>query len=241
MCIRDRLLSGVINYNPSSSTGELDDCSREIAVNNVTVQDSSTPQGSKTKNFKILIRPQALKIITETLPAGYEGSPYNATISASGGRTSYTWSMSVSPSCPSGLTCSGNSIIGTPASGTAGTYTVTSTVNDTCTTNTRNFALTINPSGGGGGGCVAYRVWNQTGATQDFTVSGTCRNNRANGAEITTTTITLNAGGSISRHTSTVGNCTSAIVQTLTYAQAVAADTDIDCQVNFTLSGFTDR
>ena len=75
---------------------------------------------------------------------------------------------------------------------------------------------------------------------QDFTVSGTCRNDIRDNTEITTTTITLNSGGSISRHASTGDNCTSAIVQTLTYAQAVAADTNKDCLVNFTLSGFTD-
>ena len=106
----------------------------------------------------------------------------------------------------------------------------------------KTLVLTIHPYLSGGSiYCIAYRVWNQTGATGDFTVSGTCRNNIGNNTEITTTTITLNSGGSISRHASTGGNCTSAIVQTLTYAQAVAADTNKDCLVNFTLSGFTDR
>ncbi|GAB6183077.1 hypothetical protein [Thermodesulfovibrio hydrogeniphilus] len=95
--------------------------------------------------------------------------------------------------------------------------------------------------GDSGSGCIAYRVWNQTGATRDFTVSGVCRNNRANGAEITSTTITLSSGGQISRHSSLDGKCTSSVLQTLTYSQAVSADTDGDCQVNFTLSGFTDR
>ena len=106
----------------------------------------------------------------------------------------------------------------------------------------KTLVLTINPSdSGGGGNCTAYRVWNQTGATRDFRVSGTCINNIHNNEEITSST-TLNSGGLISGFFPPGGNCsTSEIVQTLTYAQAVDADTDKDCLVNFTLSGFTDR
>lgn len=241
------LISGTINYNTSTNTGELTDSCSSLPLITITtsVTDSA---GSPAVNYAgtINIKPKQLKILTEVLPTAYEGTAYSAIISASGGRTPYSWSMSVSPSCPTGLTCSGNSISGTPATGTAGTYTVTVIANPSETglcTAIKSLALTINPTGGGGGGsgCTAYRVWNQTGATQDFTVSGTCRNNRGNGAEITTTTLTLNSGGSISRHASTAGNCTSAVVQTLTYSQAQVADSNGNCQVNFTLSGFTDR
>lgn len=240
-------LSGTINYNDGSVTGELtNSCSSLPSININTSVSDSAGSPAITYNGTITVRPKQLKIVTEFLPIAYEGIAYNATISATGGRIPYSWTMNVSPSCPSGLTCpsNGNSISGIPASGTAGTYTVTVTVNPSETglcTATKILSLTINSPGSGGGGCSAYRVWNQTGATQDFTVSGTCRNNRANGTEITTTTITLNSGGSISRHASTIGNCTSAIAQTLTYTQAVSADTNRNCLVNFTLSGFTDR
>ncbi|MEM3488894.1 MAG: putative Ig domain-containing protein [Nitrososphaerota archaeon] len=157
------LISGTINVNTATNTGELTACSASITVN-ATVTDSA---GSPPQNYtgSIPVRPKPLTIITQSLPAAYEGSPYSATITASGGRTPYSWSMSVSPSCPPGLTCSGNSISGTPASGTAGTYTVTSIVNDNCTTSAKNFVLTINPSGGGGGGggggCDSFRGWTQ--------------------------------------------------------------------------------
>ena len=244
-------ISGTINYNSSSVTGELtESCSSLPSITiNTSVRDSA---GSPAipYNGNIIIRPKQLKIITEILPTAYEGTAYNATITATGGRIPYNWSINVSSESPSkpypwGLTFSGNKISGTPEPGTANTYTVIVTTNRLETglcTATKHLSLTINPSGSGGGGnCTAYRVWNQTGAMQDFTVSETCRNNRGNNTEITTNTITLNSGGSISRHASTVGNCTSAIVQTLTYADAVAADTNKDCLVNFTLSGFTDR
>jgi len=105
----------------------------------------------------------------------------------------------------------------------------------------KTLVLTIHPYLSGGSiYCIAYRVWNQTGATRDFTVSGTCINNIHNNEEITSST-TLNSGGSISGFFPPGRNCTSAIVQTLTYADAVAADTNKNCQVNLTPSGFTDR
>ena len=162
------LISGTINVNDTPpNTGELTECSGSINVN-ATVTDSA---GSPPQNYTgiIRVRPKPLTIITQTLPSAYEGSPYSATISASGGRTPYSWSISVSPSCPSGLTCSDNSISGTPAPGTAGTYTVTSTVDDTCTTNTKLFVLTINPSGN----CLSsgIAITNNTGANRFYRIS----------------------------------------------------------------------
>ncbi|WP_460178094.1 Ig domain-containing protein [Thermodesulfovibrio hydrogeniphilus] len=144
------LISGTINYYSATSTGELQNCSETITFS-AQVSDSG---GSTPVNYtgSIPVRPKPLTIITQTLPSAYEGSSYSATITASGGKNSYSWSISVSPSCPSGLICSGNSILGTPDTGTAGTYTVTSTVDDTCTSATKTFTLTINPSGGGSGG-----------------------------------------------------------------------------------------
>ncbi len=421
------LMSGTINVNAGSSTGELTTCTANIPVN-VTVTDSaSSPSVSYLGT--IPVRPKPLTIITQSLPSAHEGSPYSATIAASGGRTPYSWNMSVSPSCPTGLTCSGNAITGTPATGTAGTYTIASTVNDTCMTNTRNFAMTINSSGGGGGcpamalappsgtswsatvgtlfnqsvtvsggqspytntqctpvncggltlncsasgatisgtpssagtcsfnvawrdscsptpqttsgaylvnitglpptctlsaspgvvlwgqtaalswnitngpanavfsplsgactsfsgstggscttgslstagantfnlmisnaygnnscsttlyvGCQNYLVWNQTGATRDFTIDAICRNNLGNGAEITQPANNryLNVGESIIRHSSTIDICTSSTAQTLTYDQAMNVDIianggNGNCLVNFTLTGAQDR
>ena len=411
------LLSGTINVNPASSTGELTACSAAVSIS-ASVNDSA---GSPAVNYtgSVPVRPRPLRIITEAIPSAYTGSPYTATISAKGGRTPYSWSMSVSPSCPGGLTCSGNSISGTPGTASQGTYIVTSTVNDTCTSNTRSFVLTIHPSTGGGTaftaspapgalpnatvgspynqsislsggippytntactpascnglnlsctvsgatisgtptgagtcnfnitwrdssspfqtaggaytvnissppmpptctlsatpgtvrynetatlnwtitngpangsfsppsgtcttfsnstggsctttnltaagantftltvsnasgsnvcnttvivGCQDYRVWNSTGAAQDFTIDATCRNSVANNGEITQpgNNRYLNVGESIIRHSSTAGTCTSTTAQTLTYDNAMNADTNRNCQVNFILTG----
>lgn len=175
------LISGTINVNSSSNTGELTTCSGSIQIN-ATVNDSAgSPPLSST--FTVPVRPQPLKILTDTLPSGFENSPYSATISAYGGTTPYSWNMSVSPNCPSGLSCSGNSISGTPSSGTAGTYTVTVTATDSCgRSTTRKYGLTINSSGGGGGGCPPLNLsppsgtgWSATVGqpfSQSITVSG---------------------------------------------------------------------
>jgi len=161
------LISGTINVNTSSNTGELLVCSGSVNIN-ATVNDSagSPPQ---SLSFTVPVRPQPLKIITESLPSGYEGSPYTATVYAHGGTTPYSWNMSVSPNCPSGLTCSGNTISGTPVSA-AGTYTVTVTVTDQCgRSTTKAFGLTIHSSGGGGG-CPAMSLSPPSGTSWTATV-----------------------------------------------------------------------
>jgi len=210
-----------------------------------------------------------LKILNNELPYGYVGIYYNATIYAEGGvpfQSGGKYKCCIQGNLPSGLNsqdctllsdnsdCSSLSeaswgqadnltIYGTPTAQESRSYILTFFVRDNQDPSGPNdniaqktLVLTINPSGSGG--CPAYRVWNQTGATRDFTVSEICRNDIQNNREITTNTITLNLGGSISRR---AFNCTSEAVQTLYYSDAVDADTDKDCLVNFTLSGFTDR
>ncbi len=240
----DGLISGTVDLS-STTPGTLTDC---YYTNTFTVRLSESDESERNfvdKKLRIITKPQTLRITNASdLPSGTVGGAYNVTLYGAGGKNSYSWEVS-SGSLPPGLNLSTGVISGTPT--TAGVYNFVVSLSDGCTTTSRAFTITITSGGGDGGGggvgggCIAYRVWNQTGATQDFTVSGVCRNNRGNGTEITTTTITLNSGGSISRHTSTRGNCTSSVIQTLTYSQAQAADKNGNCQVNFTLNGFTDR
>ena len=68
-------------------------------------------------------------ITTSSLPNGTVGTAYSATLSASGGTTPYTWSISAG-SLPAGLTlnASTGAITGTPT--TAGTFSFTAKVTD---------------------------------------------------------------------------------------------------------------
>ncbi len=156
------LISGTININTSSSTGELTACSDSITFTGVTVTDSLG--STATANITVPVRPRPVRIITETIPSAYEGSTYSATISATGGNSSsYSWSSDCSSISGTGLTCSSDTISGTPSTGSAGTYTVTFSIDDSCTTDTRTYGLTINPSSGGGGGTTYSLTVSKTG------------------------------------------------------------------------------
>ncbi len=130
---------GTVNLNTSTSTGELTTCNGSITFN-ATVKDSVND--TEWKIFNIRVEPKALRIITDTLPIGYVGSSYAAKISAQGGVIPYSWSMT--GTCPPGLTCSGNTISGTPSK--SGSYDITVTVTDHCGFSySRKYTLVVNP------------------------------------------------------------------------------------------------
>ncbi|MDD5373555.1 MAG: prepilin-type N-terminal cleavage/methylation domain-containing protein [Sulfurimonas sp.] len=128
----------------------------------------------------------------------------------------------------------------TPASGGCSSF--SNSTGGSCTTASlaRNtlFALSVTNAYGGGSCntkvCVArteYRIYNDTGARQDFMVDGSCRRVN-NGSEITTVANRLNSGESITIYSSSNGRCTTAAAS-ITFNQAACADDDADGLVNF--------
>ncbi len=94
----------------------------------VQAQDSENPAMTATANLSITVASN-LKITTSSLPNGVVGNSYSASLSASGGIPSYTFTIS-SGSLPGGLSLSpGGVISGTPA-GSAGTSNFTVQVQD---------------------------------------------------------------------------------------------------------------
>lgn len=91
----------------------------------VKVTDSSNPAQTISANETIVIAPPALTL-TNTLPNGTVGVAYSATITASGGTTPY--SCSITGALPAGLSLTGCVVSGTPT--VAGSSTVTVTVTD---------------------------------------------------------------------------------------------------------------
>jgi putative Ig domain-containing protein/uncharacterized protein DUF11 len=108
------------------------------------VTDSESPPQSDTQSVTITVNPAApLAVTTASLPAATAGTAYSQALSATGGTTPYTWSLS--GTLPAGLTLStGGTISGTPK--TAGTSTFTVKVSDAenpAQTATRQLSITV--------------------------------------------------------------------------------------------------
>src|ERR1019366_1467496 len=114
----------------------------------ITVKDASTPQQTATASLSVTINPPPVKITTASLSNGTESVPYSFNVTATGGTTPYNWSAS---GLPTGLTIDPATgiISGTPALGTAGTYTANVTVKDSSNPQlsaSASFSIYISPS-----------------------------------------------------------------------------------------------
>lgn len=105
----------------------------------VTATDAS--KRTATRNY-ILNIPRAVTIVTEALPGGTAGTPYTATVSATGGRPSYAWSTS--GTLPQGLAINVATgvISGTPGQGGNFSFAVQAADQDGVTA-TRNFSIAL--------------------------------------------------------------------------------------------------
>ena len=115
---------------------------------NFTVKVTDTLNQSDTQALSIVIS-AALTITTNSLPDAEVGKPYDKPVQRSGGVAPFTWS--VTPPLPDGLSLdpATGHVIGTPAAGTDGNYTLTFTVQDSSTptpqTDSKAIALKIKP------------------------------------------------------------------------------------------------
>jgi hypothetical protein len=98
----------------------------------VTVTDATS--STATQGFSITVAAAPITFTTITLPNAKEGVSYQAYIAVAGGKYPYTFSLP-SGVLPSGLTLDATNgiILGTPADGSAGTYTFTIGVTDSST------------------------------------------------------------------------------------------------------------
>jgi Putative Ig domain len=136
-----------LTLNPS--TGTISGTPTVAGALNFTVQvrDSTTPAAQMaTKPLGLTVLPVPLVITTSALPGDQQGNAYAATLSASGGASPYTWSIS-SGTLPAGLTLnpSSGAISGIPTASGTSTFNVTVTDSTTPThqTNTASFSITI--------------------------------------------------------------------------------------------------
>ena len=87
------------------------------------MQVSDSSGSTATKQLSITVNPPQVQVTTSSLAGGTTGLPYSATLSATGGTGTYSWSIS-SGTLPAGLSLSGNTISGTPTEAGTSTFTV---------------------------------------------------------------------------------------------------------------------
>jgi putative Ig domain-containing protein len=132
-----------------SSTGTISGTPTNTGTSNFTVKVTDALAQSATKALSIAVSAALTITTTSPLPGATVGHAYSATLQRSGGVAPFIWS--VTPALPTGLNLntSTGQISGTPAAGTAGTYSLTFTVKDssipTPQTASKVLSLTINP------------------------------------------------------------------------------------------------
>lgn len=131
-----------------SSGGTLAGIPTASGTFNFTVTATDVANCTGNRAYTLTINPPACGTITispNTLPAGTVGNGYNQSFSASGGSTSYTFSVTAG-SLPNGLSLlSGGTLSGTPTASGTFTFTVTATDVANCT-GSLTYTLVINPS-----------------------------------------------------------------------------------------------
>jgi hypothetical protein len=115
-----------------SSDGTISGTPTNTGTSSFTVKVTDALAQSDTQALSIAVS-AALTITTTSLPNATVGHSYSATLQRSGGVSPFIWS--VTPALPTGLNLdtSTGKISGTPAAGTAGTYSLTFTVQDSST------------------------------------------------------------------------------------------------------------
>ncbi len=119
----------------NAASGSISGTSTQSGSFSVTIQakDASTPQqtAGKVLSLHVAAAVSPVQIVTTSLVGGQVSSAYGATVTATGGTTPYSWSISAG-ALPNGLTLSGaGQISGTPTA--AGTSTFTVKVTDAST------------------------------------------------------------------------------------------------------------
>jgi Putative Ig domain len=200
----------------------------------VTVCDSGTPPVCSSVTFTITV---ALGITTTSLPSGSAGAVYSATISAGGGTTPYSWTVT---GLPTGFTFTS----GTPSvtiTGTTvqtGNFTVTAMVTDSespTVTVSATFTLTIAAAGtltittstplpGGTQGTAYSTTISATGGITPYTFSWAAATGSSLPPGLSISTNTSNNTGVISGTPTATG--TFAVVVTVTDSESPTPMTD---------------
>lgn len=133
-----------------SSAGVLSGTPTAAGTFNFTVQATDANLFAGTRAYSFTIAPPTLGVVPATLPTGTRNVAYSQTVSASGGTTPYSFTVTAG-ALPAGLTLNSTTgvVSGTPT--TASTYHFTITARDSTTgtgapfTNSRAYSIPIAP------------------------------------------------------------------------------------------------
>lgn len=100
-----------------SATGVLAGVPEKPGVSTFTLRVTDSLEAFSEKEFRLSINPPApLLVTTRLLRSAYLGTPYSATLEASGGVQPYQWNI-VEGTLPEGFSLSSNTIVGSTAAG----------------------------------------------------------------------------------------------------------------------------
>ena len=103
--------------------------------------------------------PNPVSITTTSLPTATAGTAYSATLTATGGKAPYLWSLT-SGTLPTGLSLQGSGSLSGTTSQT-GQFSISIQVADSSSqTASASFTLTVSTSGGGGGNTISQSFFN---------------------------------------------------------------------------------
>jgi len=129
----------------AAATGVISGTPTAAGTANFTATVTDAALATASKAFSLTINPVPAILTTSPLPGGMNSTAYSTTLTASGGTTPYTWSITAG-SLPAGLTLAAATgiISGTPTG--TGVANFTATVTDAATvTASQAFSLTIVP------------------------------------------------------------------------------------------------
>jgi hypothetical protein len=132
----------------NGSTGEISGQPTTAGTFSFTVQvtDSASVPQTTTKDLSITIQPTLVITTSSPLANGVQGSPYTATLAASGGVGTYTWALAGGTTLPAGLILNGSTGVTSGQPTTPGTFNFTVQVTDSGTpqqTTTKGLSIII--------------------------------------------------------------------------------------------------
>jgi large repetitive protein len=128
----------------NGSTGAITGTPSGSGSSTFTIRATDSDSDTGSRSYTVEIGTNSLTVNPATLPGGTQGTPYNQSVSASGGTAPYTFAVTAG-ALPAGLALNANTgaITGTPTGGGVSNFTIQATDAD-ANTGSRAYSVNIN-------------------------------------------------------------------------------------------------